>query len=366
MIGQLQNKNKRGRTTVLSSGPSSYDKYRERKEREEAVEEEKRRYENEQRRLDERERQTTQLEQQKIEQRAPLIEQQAATAAEQAQNLQQQRAQAQELFKRSKKKEDRIEAYRGLLQGLASRNKALAEEGWAALTPDLPDENREQWAEVKRGIVTDPETGEPVIDPQTGKPIRRFQAGRPEDDKAMPAPNINFNDDGSITVEFPGPGGRADAITYADADELIQKGGVGMINPEFEQDAKSARGETRLAKKESRLDKTTRAKELRYKIKDLDKQMENDLISREEYKKQRKAMTDRLDKLTGIAGDIAKKSEVKSFIDKEGQEVYNGKKKPYGYPKAKRAPNGGWYIPDGNGGWIPVKPYGKRSSVAKK
>jgi hypothetical protein len=351
MIDRIERRNKKGSIRFGgSSGPSSYDKYVARKDKEEVAAEEKRRYESEQDQLRQREQQATDLAATQAEQ-AEVVEQRTAETHESKMATQaQQREKAATMFARSEKKESRIEAYRGFIQGIQSRNKALTEASWAALAPDMPEKEAAEWAPIKEEPYLDPETGQPVVDPTTGQPIRKFTTGRDEkgqeSDKAMPAPAVTYNDDGSIAVEFPG---QPEPVVYADAREFSEQIGYAM-NPEFEKKRSDEETkERRYQKKEKRLDRKERLAHVQTKIKRLEKQRANDEIEdMDKYKTDMAALVKKEDKLMGSAR--AKEYKTVKVTTPEGEEMlaYADKQKPKGkYPaNLQQDENGAWYYTD--------------------
>jgi hypothetical protein len=304
MIDRLQARSKRGGSVrYAGKGESSYDKYTKRKQQEEAAAEEKRRYEAEQRAGQEREQMASNLATQQAEEKAAqaavVEERTAETHASKMATEKQEREKAAAMFKRSKKKEDRIEAFRGILQGAAAGNKALVEESWAALAPDMPEGDKEQadWQAIKEEPYIDPETGQPAVDPETGKPVRKFTVGRDKDGneskKAMPAPAVDFNEDGSITVEYPGSEGEV--TTYADMEQFKQA--ISVLNPEYESD------------------KSLKAAEGRKKSKRAEEKHELAKI---------KAEQDRINDMIKAEGDPDEIAEYQAKLDKRRQAITGG------------------------------------------
>lgn len=291
MIDRLANRNKQGSIRFGGpSGPSSYDKYVARKDKEAAAAEEQRRFEISQEAQKQREQEQTDLNERKMAEQAETNAQNRALTAEKIAQVQEQRAQARKIVERSEKKEKRIEAYRAFLQGMASGNKALAEESWAALTPDIAedDENAGGWAEIKNEPLIDPETGQPQVDPQTGKPIRKFTVGRDEKGgegkNAMPAPSVDFNEDGSVTVDYPVPGAdQREPVTYASVDEFMNQTG-NFMNPELEVGGKAKKDtEGRAVRREERQIKNDEIKEARAAMKQAEADLNNAAIDEDEY-----------------------------------------------------------------------------------
>jgi len=290
MIDRLASRNKPKSVRFGgSSGPSSYDKYVARKDQEAATAEEQRRYETEQEAQKQRETQETVLKEREQQEKAAAAEQTRALNQEKITQVQEQREQAKKLVERSEKKEKRIEAYRAFLQGVASGNKALAEEAWGALTPDIADddENAQGWAQVKEEPVLDA-NGQPMKDPKTGKVIKKFTTGRDpkggEGKNAMPAPSVDFNEDGSITVDFPVPGtDKREPVTYADADEFMN--GVGnFMNPELELSGKQKKDtEGRAVRREERQIRNDEIKEARAAMKQAAEDLNDAAIDEAEY-----------------------------------------------------------------------------------
>lgn len=340
-------------------GPSSYDKYVARKAAEEAAAEEKRRYDEEMKM--QREKMATQ-------QQAAQVQEQRTQEAHESQmaSQAQQREQAAAMFERSKKKEDRIEAYRALLQGVAAGNKALVEQSWAALSPDMEEKDAKTWAPIKDEMVQDPETGEQY---------RKFTVGRDpktgqESDKALPAPSINFNQDGTITAEFPSPSGKSQSITYQDADDFMKRSPVAFMNPEFE----SSKSLADKGKKERQAeeDKRKQRKEQRDiakydlgiindQIKEVQTQIENAEIDPDrgeamlkDLRKEKNSIIARAKKggrpqektAVAKAGGAGKKGEPWQQHPRTRTLGFAGEEAPEGEPDARRGKDGFWYRPD--------------------
>ena len=348
MIGQLAERNKRGSVRFAGGkGPSSYDKYVARKDQEEAAAEEKRRYEAGQ--VAQREEMATQQQAAAVQaEQAQAQEGRAAEAHEsQMQSQQAQREQAASMFERSKKKEARVEAYRGLLQGAASRNKALTEASWAALTPDMPEEEAKEWAPYKEEMVEE-------TDPQTGKVTqhRKFTVGRDkagqESPNALPGPAVTYNADDSVTVEYPG---EDEPKTYANDEEFKQS--LALFHPEAES-SKSLDEKEKKRKVERAEEKheTAMAKASRDEIMDEQKRLDTDKeqgrVKPEEVKERQKAINEMW--ASYKKGKKGKQYKTAKVVDPEGKEMlaYADEKKPQGkYPgKLKRDENGAWNYVD--------------------
>jgi len=332
MIDRIQARNKRGSVRFAgSSGPSSYEKYTARKDQEEAAAEEKRRYEAGQ--MAEREQMATeqQAAEAQAEQAAVGEERAAETHASRMATEQQQREKAAEMFKRSKKKEDRIEAFRGLLQGAASHNKALVEEAWAALSPDMPEGEKEsqEFAAYKEEMVeeTDPVTGE-VIGQH-----RKFTVGRDpktgaESEKALPGPAVTFNDDGSVTVESPG---EDEPKTFANDDEFLKY--LAIFHPEAENKQSLEAAEKKAETKKERTRKGEKHQLALIKAEQgrIDKARTNESVDPDELDKRQAKLDKRREKITGGVEGKAEKRDV--YVDKGGNEIYAGENTPPGYSK---------------------------------
>lgn len=336
-------------------GPSSYDKYVARKQAEEAAAEEKRRY-------DEKVR----MQRQQMATQQQAAEQKEARAQEmheqKIQSIEAERERASEMFTRSKKKEDRVEAFRGLMIGAASKNKALTEASWAALAPDAEDEKQAQeWAQFKE---------ETVEDPNTGESYRKFTVGRnpdtgQESEKAMPAPAVTYNEDGSTTVEFPG----GESQTFADDEEF--KNFLAVFHPEAESSKslgakddkqKTAKENQELKKidaEQKRLDKAQAR---------IDKMSQSDTADLDEIDKQQAALDKKQAKLDkrrqkitgGVEGGtpqeqqqraVAAEKEMYKQNPRTGTLGYAGEDPPPDNPNATRAPDGFWYEPGPGGKW---------------
>lgn len=362
MIDRIAARNKKGSVRIAGGGgPSSYDKYTARKDQEEAAAEEKRRYDAEQEKervaLRKRESQETELKATQEEQAAVTEQRAQETHTSQMANQALERDKARQIVERSNKKETRIEAYRALLQGIAAGNKALTEEAFAALTPDFGTKDGEggkrakEWEPIKETAVIDPETGQASVDPNTGRPYRKFTVGRDkegnESTTAMPAPSIDFNDDGSITVEFPTPDGVGNPVTYASADEFINQGGIMHMNPEFET-GEAATKRRKAKKNESRAADKHELALIKAEQTRIDK-----MISQEKDPDVTDALQAKLDKrrqkVTGGVEGKAAAEAVASYKDDQGNEIYAGNETPPGYADKdiKRHPKTkAWYEKD--------------------
>jgi hypothetical protein len=347
MIDRIERRNKKGSVRIGGKigGKSSYDKYTERKDAEAAAAEEQRRYDAAQGQKREQMQTDQAAAEQQAERQAVQDEQAAQMHEEKVASIQQKRDEAAKLFERSEKKEKRIEAYRGFVQGIQSRSKALTEASWAALAPDMPKDEEKDWAEIETEDYIDPKTGKPVMD-KNGKPIKKYIVGRgKKDQKGMPAPSVEYNDDGSIAVTFPG---SDEPEIYADAKTFAEQIGY-HLNPEFETDEKGGKGK----KKERRQETQDQLKYVEKKIKRLQKRYDNEDpdLSDDDFKAQMAELEAEEDRLMGRG----EKTEVAAGGEAEqaAGNLYAGEDPPPDYPNAKRAPDGNWYVAEG-GKWKPV------------
>jgi len=345
MIDRIEKRNKKGsvRFGGKIGGKSSYDKYTERKDAEAAQAEEQRRYDTQQEQLKEREAMATEQAAVQAEQAAVTEQRTAEKHASQMETESQQREKAAKLFERSEKKEKRVEAYRGFIQGIQSRNKALTEASWAALAPDQPKGQEKDWAEIETEDYIDPATGEKVMDKE-GNPIKKYIVGRGKDDKkGMPAPSIEFNDDGSIAIQYPGapePEVHPDAKTFAE--------NVGYhLNPEFETGSKGDKDQ----KKEKRQAQQDKLKLVEKKIKRLQKSWDNETYtgSEDEFAADMAALTDQEEELTTgkkrtkQKTAVAKKPSWKQVLGDDGKP-HTGEEPPPDFPNARRNSKGEWWV----------------------
>jgi len=346
MIDRIEKRNKKGsvRFGGKIGGKSSYDKYTERKDREAAEAEEQRRYDTQQQQAKEREAMATEQAAVQAERQAVMDTQKQEAHESKMESEAQQRDKAAKLFERSEKKEKRVEAYRGFIQGIQSRNKALTEASWAALAPDMPEEQAKDWAAVETEEYINPKTGEPEIDPKTGKPIKKYIVGRgKKDQKGLPAPAIEFQDDGSIAIQYPG---TDEPEVYPDAQQFAENVGY-HLNPEFETGSKGDKDQ----KKEKRQKQQDNLKLVEKKIKRLQKSWDNETYtgSEDEFAADMAALTDQEEELTTgkkrqkEKTAVAQKPSWKQVLGADGNP-HTGEEPPPEFPNAKRNAKGEWWV----------------------
>jgi hypothetical protein len=348
MIDRIERRNKKGSIRFGGKiGESSYDKYTKRKDAEAAAAEEKRRYdESVQMKREQMETQQAK-EAEQAERQAVADEQKAQMHEEKIASIQQKRDEAAKLFERSEKKEARIEAYRGFIQGIQSRNKELTEASWAALSPEVPKGEEKDWAKIETEDYIDPETGEKVMG-KDGKPIKKYIVGRgKKDKKGMPAPSVEYNDDGSIAVTFPG---QTEPEIYADTQTFAEQIGY-MLNPEFETDGKEDKGKKKTQKENVK----NQLKFVDQDIKELQKRYDNEDpdLSDEDYKTQMADLKEQRKQLRAAATG-RRPAKKKTAVAAAEPNIYAGEDPPADFPNAKRAPDGNWYVAEG-GKWKPVE-----------
>lgn len=349
MIGHYAEKAKKPAIRYsFGTGESSYDKYVKRKAAEEAAAEEKRRYEESMR---------MQREQMATQQQA--AEAQEARAAEthesQMASQAQQREQAAELFERSKKKEAKIEAFRGLLQGAASKNKALTEQAWAALTPEMDEDTQKKWAKVEKEPWIDPATGQPGVDSK-GNPIMKYSVGRDkdgnEDPKAMPAPAVTYNEDGSTTVEFP----TGETQTFGSDDEF--KNFLALFHPEAESTKPLGSKEEKAQATEKRAKEKHQLALIEAEQKRIDKARQNESVDPDVLDERQAKLDKRREKITG--GVEGKGGRQTKTLMAGGKEV-TVEADPDKRPTVRGAKSVDWN--DERGIWVATKKDGTKTVV---
>lgn len=348
MIDRLAARNKKGSVRFASgdSGPSSYDKYTARKDQEEAAAEEKRRYDTEQAQLKQREQQETDQAAVQAEREAAGEERAVEMHQAEMKSIQAERDEAAKLFERSEKKEKRIEAYRGFIQGIQSRNKALTEQAWATLAPDMPEKEAKEFAPYKKEMIPDP------ADPTGETMVAKYTVGRDKDgnesESAMPAPSVDYLDDGSIQVQYPGD---EQPQIYADAKEFAEQIGY-HLDPEFETGEASAK-KRKGKKEEQRKSEKHQLALIKAEQSRIDKERSNETTDPDILDKRQAKLDARREKITGgVEGKGAEEVKTATITTPGGKEMlaYAGDKKPPNAPEnTKRDENDAWYSTDKDG-----------------